>query len=236
MNPNCGAHSLADVADRIVTGSSPDEAVWSFVARFCHSPPDDRQAMLDPEPIRTGQPRWDAYLAAAAEHLAKRWLHHVPEWPDAPCRFLAEDWFPAGSSPALRAIYKAESPPPFARRRIWTEREPLLRARVPDLDDALVTALGVLEGTPIRLSAIRGCHARGADPTYATIMLEPVPTPRGIPYSLMTVLSPYRMIFGPSLPMETFAALRDFLERHRDPLLRHWGGWSNSAELLRTIS
>jgi hypothetical protein len=227
--------SLTDVARSMVAGSPPEEAVRSFLAGFCHSPPHNRQAMLDPEPILTGKPRWDAYLAAAAEHLAKRWLHHVPDWVDAPCRFLSEDWFPGGSGPALHEIYRAESPAPFSRRRIWTEREPLLRARVPDLDDALLTPLGSLEGTPIRLSAIRGSHARGADPTYATIMLEPVPTPRGVPYRLVTVLPPHRMVFGPSLSTETFEALAEFLDRHSDPLLRHWCGWSDAAELLRAI-
>jgi hypothetical protein len=68
--PSCHAKSLADVADSIVAGSPPFEAFWSFLACFCHFEPDRRQAMLDPESTLTGQPRWDAYLAAAAEHLA----------------------------------------------------------------------------------------------------------------------------------------------------------------------
>jgi hypothetical protein len=44
------------------------------------------------------------------------------------------------------------------------------------------------------------------------------------------------MIFGPFLPLETFKTLEEFLDRHRDPLLRHWCGWSDAAELLRAIS
>ena len=48
-------------------------------------------ALADP-PALTGERRWDAFLAAIAEHVARLHDHPVPAWVDEPERFLDLPW------------------------------------------------------------------------------------------------------------------------------------------------
>lgn len=90
-----------------------------------------RQVMLDPEPDRTGDARKDAYVGAVAEHLARRWSLRVPDWAADDGRDAPEPWFVGRMGVALSGLLLAESPIAFRRRRIFTEAEPLRRARMP---------------------------------------------------------------------------------------------------------
>ena len=90
-----------------------------------------RQAMIDAEPPRTGDERHDAYVGAVGEHLARRWSLRIPAWTDAPWREVAEPWFVGPMGRGLSGLYLVESPIAFRRRRIFTEAEPLRRARMP---------------------------------------------------------------------------------------------------------
>lgn len=73
----------------------------------------------------------DAYIGAIAEHLSRRWsLGPAPAWSDDPDRFLDEPYFTAG--PAMHAVLMMVSPMAFRRRFIFTEAEPLRRARMPE--------------------------------------------------------------------------------------------------------
>jgi transcriptional regulator with XRE-family HTH domain len=66
----------------------------------------DRAAYLA-EPSTTGDPRWDAMLAANAENLALRDDRPAPEWSRG--HALPTFWF-VGSGPALRAYAFARTP------------------------------------------------------------------------------------------------------------------------------
>jgi hypothetical protein len=90
-----------------------------------------RQAMIDEEPARVGEERRDAYIGAVGEHLARRWGLHIPPWTDAPWREVAEPWFVGMMGKGLSGMLLVESPIAFRRRRIFTEAEPLRRARMP---------------------------------------------------------------------------------------------------------
>jgi hypothetical protein len=65
-----------------------------------------------------------------AEHLTRRWDLAVPAWTNNPRRFLHEPYF---TTPIenLKAMLLAQSPLAFRRRLIFTEAEPLRRARMP---------------------------------------------------------------------------------------------------------
>jgi hypothetical protein len=56
-------------------------------------PEDVQLSLLRDEPPPTGDERWDALLAAVAEHLAAQHDLAPPEW--AETRVLQQPWFPA---------------------------------------------------------------------------------------------------------------------------------------------
>jgi hypothetical protein len=88
-----------------------------------------RDRLVDAPP-RTGEPYIDAYLGAVGEHLCRRWhLGEPPDWTDDPARFMRLMTFMG--LPRERAFMLAESPMAFRRRLIFTEAEPLRRARMP---------------------------------------------------------------------------------------------------------
>jgi len=79
--------------------------------------PDQRERALAECPPLTGDPRFDAYLGALAEHLAQRWGRERPDWAVAPERFLDTMWF-VSEVRGFRAIAIAQSPGAFRRRGI----------------------------------------------------------------------------------------------------------------------
>jgi hypothetical protein len=90
-----------------------------------------QQAMLDPVPTPTGDPRDDAWLGAIGEHLAQRWGLEVPPW-------TQEAAFMGGQRPHFwsdetlaREIQIVETPPAFRRRLLFTYAEPLMNAKFP---------------------------------------------------------------------------------------------------------
>jgi hypothetical protein len=90
-----------------------------------------QQAMLDPVPIPSGDPRNDAWLGAIGEHLAQRWDLEVPAVDQ-------EVAFMGGQKPSFwpdealaRDIQIVETPPAFRRRLLFTSAEPLMNAQFP---------------------------------------------------------------------------------------------------------
>ena len=63
-------------------------------------------------------------------HLAGRWGMDIPAWLDDPRRFLNEPPFPDGLD-LVNSILLGDGPIAFRRRLIFTEAEPLRRARFP---------------------------------------------------------------------------------------------------------
>ncbi len=130
MHPN----TLVEAVERIRNGSAPDEVLAEFVDLFELAKTDrDRYLAIEREPKLTGDVRLDALVGAIAEYLAKqRRLGHVPQWVGDPTRFLTSPWFTTASpSDAMREYLTFSSPAEFASRNIFTEEQPLRRARSP---------------------------------------------------------------------------------------------------------
>ncbi len=127
-------HTLAEVVRRAETGMDWDMALAEFLDTFYFAlrgyPGPDPQSCLDAEPAVVGDPVWQAQLGAIGEHLAARWYLVGPRWTHAPSRFLNVPHYPSGTE-RYKGWYFVQSPTAFRRRMIFTEAEPLRRARFP---------------------------------------------------------------------------------------------------------
>jgi hypothetical protein len=119
--------SLADVAVRTRGGEPFDLLLREFLDSFYGQGADARILALahTPAPV---DPIGDAYLAAVAEHLARRFELPVPSWTDDESRFLVKPFF-AGALESLKAVLLVESPLAFRRRQIFVSANALSRAR-----------------------------------------------------------------------------------------------------------
>jgi hypothetical protein len=108
-------------------------ALDEFVDEFYLDHPDKaaQQRRLDPAAEVVGDPRIDAWIGAAGEHLAQRWGLRVPAWTQRPEHFALEEPVFMPDSRALRGVLIVESPPAFRSRLLFTRAEPLARARFP---------------------------------------------------------------------------------------------------------
>lgn len=67
--------------------------VWEFLEEYRWGPDDAQPCLLNDEPPPLGDERWDALLAALAEHLAAKHDLAPPAWTEP--RVLRRPWFPA---------------------------------------------------------------------------------------------------------------------------------------------
>lgn len=124
--------TLSEAVERLRAGDPQGAALAEFVDSFLLAPDDDtRYAMIEMEPKLTRDARLDALSAAVAEYLAKQYqLKRVPSWVSDPRRCLAEPWFTTSSPhPAMREYLSIASPAEFRSHNIFTEEQPLRRAR-----------------------------------------------------------------------------------------------------------
>jgi hypothetical protein len=121
--------TLAAVALRISAGAAFGPTLCEFLDEF-YQHAERRAAMIADQPVHLGDAREHAMLGAVGGHLARRWNLPVPAWTNDPSRFLHEPYF---TTPIenLKAMLLAQSPLDFRRRLIFTEAEPLRRARMP---------------------------------------------------------------------------------------------------------
>lgn len=122
--------SLREAVNRSLEGYGFIDAISEFLDEFYLSASSERQRMIADEPVLTGVAFQDAYVGAVGEHLARRWGLEIPAWVDAPSRFLDEPHFPDFMEIA-KPVFIRDSPIAFRRRLIFTEAEPLRRARFP---------------------------------------------------------------------------------------------------------
>jgi hypothetical protein len=122
--------SLKETVDRIIGGQNWVDALSEFLDEFYISGLAERQRMINEEPALTERAFQDAYIGAVGEHLARRWGLEIPAWADDPRRFLNEPRFPEYMQLA-KPVFLRDSPIAFRRRLIFTEAEPLRRARFP---------------------------------------------------------------------------------------------------------
>jgi hypothetical protein len=92
--------------------------------------PARRRARLADDPGLSGDERTDALMGAIGEHLSRRWqLGPAPLWTEDAARFLSRPWFMGPER--MKGFLLVESPAAYRRRFIFTEAEPLRRARMP---------------------------------------------------------------------------------------------------------
>ena len=122
--------SLKEAVERSGEGYGFMDALSEFLDEFYLRGPLERQRMIDEEPGFTGEAFQDAYVGAVGEHLARRWGLDIPTWAEDPRRFLDKPHFPEFMELAKPVLLR-DSPIAFRRRLIFTEAEPLRRARFP---------------------------------------------------------------------------------------------------------
>ena len=122
--------TLAEVAALAARGDSFDRCLANFLDEFYGAPNPaalaDAPALLAPRLGDLGRVR-DAYLAATAEELARRFELPLPAWTAGEQRQLHRPWF-ATSLAALRAVLLLESPPAFRARNLFVSENALSRA------------------------------------------------------------------------------------------------------------
>ena len=122
--------TLAEVAALAAHGDSFDRCLANFLDEFYAAPTAgalaDSPGLLAPQFGDTGLVQ-DAYLAATAEELARRFSFPSPEWAAHAERALHKPWF-ASPLAALRAVLLLESPPAFRARNLFVSENALSRA------------------------------------------------------------------------------------------------------------
>jgi len=118
--------TLAGVAARARAGEDFRHAAREFLDEFALRDDDTRHAAIAERPEPTGDPRYDAYLGALAEHLAAVHGLQRPAWSVEPGRFLDRFWF-LSDVPGLRATAIAQAPAAFRRRGIFVPERSLHR-------------------------------------------------------------------------------------------------------------
>lgn len=122
--------SLEDLGNRLATTGSDSgrrRLVLEFVEEYRWEPREVRATLLEARPAPTGDDRYDAMLAALAEHLAYHDDLAVPDWVYDDDRFLEQWWFPV-DLPAVRADALVHSPGAFRIRGIFIGSGALDRA------------------------------------------------------------------------------------------------------------
>jgi len=119
--------TLARVAERTLSGEDFRHAVREFLGEFPFRLDDAaRSAAISERPERTGDPRYDAYLGALAEHVAALYDLERPAWAVEPERFLETWWF-VSDVPGFRAISIAQAPAAFVKHGVFVPERSLHR-------------------------------------------------------------------------------------------------------------
>jgi hypothetical protein len=121
--------SLAEVAELTRAGDSFGRCLANFLDQFYIRP---NARALEKEPVRLADqselgPMMDAYLAAVAEELARKYALPHPAWAYDDNRKLRSPWF-ASDLQSLRAVLLLESPPGFRSRNLFVSENALSRA------------------------------------------------------------------------------------------------------------
>ena len=98
-----------------------------FIDDFREADPAAQASLIEDTPPSTGDARWDAFLAALAEHLAYHGGLPVPRWVRRRGRFLKRWWF-LSDLPSVMAAALAESPAAFRSRGTFVTEDLFARA------------------------------------------------------------------------------------------------------------
>jgi len=111
--------SLATLARHLI--AAPDERVrwklvWEFLEEYRWEPTEAQAGLLEAEPQPVDGGRWDALLAALAEHLCAQHDLAPPAWTDS--RVLRRAWFPAELA-IQRADALVRAPAAFRKHGVY---------------------------------------------------------------------------------------------------------------------
>jgi transcriptional regulator with XRE-family HTH domain len=123
------AFPLSELTDSICAASDPTRRrrlVLDFITRYNATDLIARRALVLDPPASTGDQRWDALLAAIAEHVAFEDAFDAPTWCATPERFLDAAWFWV-DLPSVRRRALISAPTAFRRRNVWVDRSDLDR-------------------------------------------------------------------------------------------------------------
>ena len=122
--------TLAEISRLTLAGDSFDRCLANFLDAFYAAPTaaalQEPPALLALELGDLGRVQ-DAYLAATAEELARRFALSVPDWTGGEARALHRPWFTTPMA-SLRAVLLLESPPAFRARNLFVSENALSRA------------------------------------------------------------------------------------------------------------
>jgi hypothetical protein len=121
------AWALTDIATAIASHPGDDARRLRLFFEFTRGADEVGPAALPlttVEPPLTGDPRFDALMAGAAEHIATRYGRPGPLWTLTIDRFLDRPWWVAGL-PSARAEAVLWAPASFRRRGVYLDRHDL---------------------------------------------------------------------------------------------------------------
>jgi hypothetical protein len=113
-------HSNATVDERVRW-----KLVWEFLEEYRWEPAETQAGLLQAEPQLVGDERWDALLAALAEHLCAQHDLAPPEWAEP--RVLRRAWFPAELA-IQRADALVRAPAAFRKHGVYLSAHDLKAA------------------------------------------------------------------------------------------------------------
>ncbi|WP_232425893.1 hypothetical protein [Mycobacterium sp. JS623] len=154
LMPTARALTLAEIA-RSLAHTESEPTRWRMFLEFRRGAADVGRAALslvEAEPVLTGQPRYDALLAAAAEDITAHYGTPSPLWTVAWERFLTSAWW-VSDLPSARLYALAGTPAAFRRRGIYVDRYDLA-------DDGRVSVPEPLLGRDDTLDAFTDLAAR----------------------------------------------------------------------------
>ncbi len=117
--------SLATLAQHLI--ATVDERVrwklvWEFLEEYRWEPTEIQVSLLRAEPPSVGDERWDALLAALAEHLCAQHDLAPPVWAEP--RVLRRAWFPAELA-IHRADALVRAPAAFRKHGVYVSAHDL---------------------------------------------------------------------------------------------------------------
>jgi hypothetical protein len=111
--------SLARLAGHLATAENDKirwKLVWEFLEEYRWEPAETQTVLVEVEPSSVGDDRWDALLAALAEHLSAQHDLAPPAWAEP--RVLKRAWFPAELA-IQRADALAWAPAAFRKHGVY---------------------------------------------------------------------------------------------------------------------
>ena len=122
--------TLTELARELATRATSDLDSWRPVFAFLTEWPDATEAqqreIIAAPPPSTGEPKWDACIAALAEYVALRDGLEPPQWAQQSKYALDAFWFPV-NTPGAVGDGLVHAPASFACRGIFIERRDLER-------------------------------------------------------------------------------------------------------------